>query len=95
MRGLLLKRLREWRPEGSTAIVGSSMIFVLLHVPAASLIIVQDISLVPLIALSWLTLFIWSAGLAVIALRTGNLSGPIVVHWLDNLVSKVLYPLQL
>lgn len=95
MRGLLLKRLREWRPEGSTAIVGSSIIFVLLHVPAASLIIVQDISLVPLIALSWLTLFIWSAGLAVTALRTGNLSGPIVVHWLDNLVSKVLYPLQL
>lgn len=95
MRGLLLRRLREWRPEGSVPVVGSSIIFVLYHVPAASLIVIQDISLVPLLALSWLTLFVWSAGLAVIVLKTGNLFGPIVAHGVDNFVSKVLYPLQI
>ena len=95
MRGLLLKRLREWRPEGSAAVLWSSMIFVLLHVPAASLVIIQDISLIPLLALSWLTLFVWSAGLAVIALKTGNLFGPIIIHGLDDIISKVLYPLQI
>ena len=95
MRGLLLKRLREWRPEGSTAVLWSSLIFVLLHVPAASLIVVQDISLIPLLALSWLTLLAWSAGLAVITLKTGNLFGPVIIHGVDDFVSKVLYPLQI
>ncbi len=95
MRGLLLRRLREWRPEGSAPVIWSSVIFVLYHVPAASLIVIQDVSLVPLLALSWLTLFIWSAGLAVIALKTGNLLGPIVAHGVDDFISKVLYPLQI
>lgn len=95
IRGLLLRRLMEWRPAGSAPVVGSSLIFVLYHVPAASLIVIQDISLVPLLALSWLILFVWSAGLAVIVLKTGNLFGPIVAHGVDNFVSKVLYPLQI
>jgi len=94
-RGLLLRRLREWRTEGSAAVLWSSTIFVLYHVPAAFLTIIQDVSLVPLLALSWSTLFVWSAGLAVIALKTGNLFGPIVAHGVDNFVSKVLYPLQI
>jgi len=95
VRGLLLRRLREWRTKGSAAVLWSSIIFVLYHVPVASLIVIQDVSLVPLLALSWSTLFVWSAGLAVIALKTGNLFGPIVAHGIDNFVSKVLYPLQI
>ena len=95
MRGLLLKRLREWRSEGSTAVLWSSIIFVLSHVPAASLIVVQDISLIPLLALNWLTLFVWSAELAFITLKTGNLFGPVIIHGVDDFVSKVLYPLQI
>lgn len=95
MRGLLLRRLREWRPEGPAPVVWSSIIFVLYHVPAASFVIIQDLSLVPLLALSWLTLFVWSAGLAVIVIKTGNLFGPIVAHGVDNFVSKVLYSLQI
>ena len=91
MRGLLLKRLKEWRPKGAAPVIWSSIIFVLLHVPAASFIIIQDLSLLPLLALSWLTLFVWAAGLAAIALKTGNLLGPIIVHWLDDFVSKALY----
>jgi len=94
IRGLLLSRLREWRPKGSAAVVWSSIIFILLHVPAASLLILQDMSLLPLLALSWFTLFLWSAGLAFIVLKTGNLFGPIVAHGVDDFVSKVLYPLQ-
>ncbi|NIR87179.1 CPBP family intramembrane metalloprotease [Candidatus Bathyarchaeota archaeon] len=95
MRGLLLKRLREWRPRGSAAVLWSSLIFVLLHVPAASLVVIQDISLILLLALSWLTLFVWSVGLAFIALKTGNLFGPIIIHGVDDFISKVLYPLQI
>jgi len=95
MRGLLLNRLRKWRPEGSTAVLWSSIIFVLFHVPAASLIVIHDINLMPLLALSWLTLFVWSAGLALITLKTGNLFGPIIIHGVDDFVSKVLYPLQI
>ena len=95
MRGLLLNRLREWRPEGSTAVLWSSIIFVLFHVPAASLIVIHDINLMPLLALSWLTLFVWSAGLALITLKTGNLFGPIIIHGVDDFVSKVLCPLQI
>jgi len=95
MRGLLLRRLKEWKPEGSAPILWSSIIFVLLHVPASSLTIIQEISLLPLLLLSWLILFVWSAGLAVITLKTGNLFGPIVIHGLDDFVSKVLYPLQM
>ena len=95
MRGLLLKRLKEWRPEGSAPVIWSSIIFVLLHVSASLLTIIQDVSLLPLLLLSWLTLFIWSAGLAVITLKTGNLFGPIVIHSLDDFVSKGLYPLQI
>lgn len=91
MRGLLLKRLREWRPKGAAPVIWSSIIFVLLHVPAASFIIIQDMSLLPLLALSWLTLFVWAAGLALIVLKTGNLLGPIIVHWVDDFVSKALY----
>jgi len=91
MRGLLLKRLKEWSPTGAAPVIWSSIVFVLLHVPAASFIIIQDLSLLPLLALSWLTLFVWAAGLAAIALRTGNLLGPIIVHWLDDFVSKVRY----
>jgi len=94
VRGLLFSRLREWRPEGSAAVVWSSILFILLHVPAASLAIIQDVSLLPLLAVSWFTLFLWSAGLAVIVLKTGNLFGPIVAHGVDDFVSKVLYPLQ-
>jgi hypothetical protein len=95
MRGLLLRRLREWKPEGSAPVVWSSIIFVLYHVPTAFFIVLHDISLAPLLALSWLTLFVWSAGLAFIALKTGNLFGPIVAHGVDDFVSKVLYPLQI
>ncbi len=95
MRGLLLKRLREWRPRGSAAVLWSSLIFVLLHVPAASLVVIQDISLILLLALSWLTLFVWSVGLAFIALKTGNLFGPIIIHGVDDFISRVLYPLQI
>jgi len=95
MRGLLLKRLREWKPEGSAAVLWSSIIFVLFHVPAASLLIIQDVSVVPLLALSWSTLFVWSAGLACITLKTGNLFGPILVHGVDDFITKVLYPLQI
>jgi len=95
MRGLLLKRLREWRPEGSAAVLWSSTIFVLLHVPAASPVVIQDVSLVPLLALSWTVLFVWSAGLALITLKTGNLVGPIVIHGVDDFITKVLYPLQI
>lgn len=95
MRGLLLRRLREWRPEGSVAVLWSSIIFVLYHVPAASFVIIQDFSLVPLLVGGWFALFVWSAGLAVIVLKTGNLFGPIVAHGVDNFVSKVLYPLQI
>ena len=91
MRGLLLKRLKEWRPEGATPVIWSSIIFILLHVPASSLMI----SFLPLLLLSWLILFVWSAGLAVIALKTGNLFGPIVIHGLDDFLSKILYPLQI
>jgi membrane protease YdiL (CAAX protease family) len=91
MRGLLLKRLREWRPKGAAPVIWSSIIFVLLHVPSASFIIIQDMSLLPLLALSWLTLFVWAAGLALIVLKTGNLLGPIIVHWVDDFVSKALY----
>ena len=93
MRGLLLKRLREWKPKGSAPIIWSSIIFVLLHLPASSIMIIQDPSVLPLLLLSWSTLFIWSAGLAVIVLKTGNLFGPIVIHGLDDFVSKVLYSL--
>ncbi|MFB0567968.1 MAG: hypothetical protein ACETVM_05240 [Candidatus Bathyarchaeia archaeon] len=46
-------------------------------------------------ALSWLTLFVWPAGLAVTLVKTGNLFGPNVAHGVDNFVSKVLYPLQI
>ena len=95
MRGLLLKRLREWRSEGPALIMWSSIIFILLHLPASSLMIIQDVSLLPLLLLSWSTLFVWSAGLAVIALKTGNLFGPIIIHSLDDFVSKGLYPLQI
>jgi len=95
MRGLLLMRLKEWRPEGAAPIIWSSIIFVLLHVPTSSLMIIRNMSLLPLILLSWLILFVWSAGLAVIMLKTGNLFGPIVIHGLDDFVSKVLYPLQI
>ena len=95
MRGLLLKRLREWRPRGSAPVMWSSILFVLFHLPAAYFMIIQDASLLPHLALSWLTLFAWSAGLAVIVLKTGNLFGPIIVHTLDDFVSKVLYPLQI
>jgi len=91
MRGLLLKRLKEWRPEGAAPVIWSSIIFILLHVPASSLMI----SFLPLLLLSWLILFVWSAGLAVIALKTGNLFGPIVIHGLDDFLSKILYPLQI
>jgi len=91
MRGLLLKRLRDWSPKGAAPVMWSSVIFVLLHLPAASFVVIQDVSLLPLLALSWLTLFIWAVGLAVIALKTGNLLGPIIIHWLDDFVSKVLY----
>jgi len=95
MRGLLLKRLREWRPRGAAPIIWSSIIFVLLHVAAASSIVVQDPSLLPLLALSWLTLFVWAAGLAIIMLKTENLLGPIIIHWLDDFVSKALYIWQM
>jgi len=95
MRGLLLKSLKDWRPEGPVPIILSSIIFVLLHVPVSSLMIIREISLLPLLLLSWLTLFVWSAGLAVIVLKTGNLFGPIAIHGLDDFVSKILYPLQL
>ncbi len=91
IRGLLLKRLRDWRPEGAAPVTWSSIIFVLLHVPAASFTIIQDPSLLPLLALSWLTLFVWAVGLAVIVLKTGNLLGPVITHWLDDFVSKVLF----
>jgi len=94
MRGLLLMRLKEWRPEGPAPVIWSSIIFILLHVPASSLMIIRNINLLPLLLLSWLTLFVWSAGLAVIVLKTGNLFGPIIIHGLDAIVSKVLYPLQ-
>ncbi|WP_455284978.1 CPBP family intramembrane glutamic endopeptidase [[Eubacterium] cellulosolvens] len=94
IRGLLLKRLREWRPEGSAAALWSSVIFVLFHVPAATLTIIGDRSLLPLLALSWSTLFVWAAGLAYITIKTGNLLGPIVVHGVDDIITKVLYPLQ-
>ena len=90
MRGLLLKRLRDWRPEGAAPVTWSFIVFVLLHVPAASFTIIQDPSLLPLLALSWLTLFVWAVGLAVIVLKTGNLLGPVIIHWLDDFVSKVL-----
>ena len=95
MRGLLLRRLTEWKPKGSAPVIWSSTIFVLFHVPAASPLIIQDVSIVPFLALSWFTLFIWSAGLALIALKTGNLFGPIVAHGVDDFVSKVLYRLQM
>jgi membrane protease YdiL (CAAX protease family) len=95
MRGLLLRRLREWRPVGSAPVVWSSIIFVLYHVPATSFVIIQDLSLVPLLVGGWFALFVWSAGLAVIVLKTGNLFGPIVAHGVDNFVSKVLCPLQI
>jgi len=95
MRGLLLRRLKEWRPDGPAPVVWNSIIFVLLHVPAASLVIIEDLSLAPLLALSWLTLFVWSVGLAVIVVKTGNLFGPIVAHGVDDFVTKVLYPLQI
>ena len=95
VRGLLLKRLTEWKPKGLAPVMWSSMIFVLFHLPATFFIIVQDTGTIPLLIFSWLSLLIWSAGLAVVVLKTGNLLGPIVVHWLDDLVSKVLYPLQL
>ncbi|HIE18204.1 TPA: CPBP family intramembrane metalloprotease [Candidatus Bathyarchaeota archaeon] len=95
MRGLLLKRLKEWRPEGPAPVMWSSLIFVLMHLPASSLMISQEISLLPLLLLSWSILFVWSAGLAAIVLKTGNLFGPIVIHGLDDFVSKVLYPLQI
>jgi len=95
IRGLLLNRLREWRPNGSAPIIWSSILFVLYHIPAASSMITQDISIIPPLALSWLTLFVWSAGLAVIVLKTGNLLGPIIVHGLDDFVTMVLYPLQI
>jgi len=90
MRGLLLKRLRDWRPEGAAPVTWSSIIFVLLHVPAAFFTMIQDPGLLPLVALSWLTLFVWAVGLAVIVLKTGNLLGPVIIHWLDDFVSKVL-----
>ena len=95
MRGLLLRRLKEWKPEGPAPILWSSIIFVSLHVPASSLTIIRETSLLPLLLLSWLILFVWSAGLAVITLKTGNLLGPIVIHGLDDFVSKVLHPLQM
>lgn len=95
MRGLLLRRLTELRPNGSAPVVWSSIIFVLFHAPAASLVIVQDVGLLPLLALSWVTLFVWSVGLAVIVVKTGNLFGPIVAHGVDDFVTKVLYPLQM
>lgn len=79
----------------NTPVLITIVIFVLLHVPAAFLIIIQDISLVPLLALSWFNLFVWSVGLAVIALKTGNLFGPIIIHGVDDIISKVLYPLQI
>ena len=90
VRGLLLNRLREWRPGGSAAVLWSSTIFVVFHVPAAVPIVVQDVSLIPGLAWSWSTLFVWSAGLAVIRVKTGNLIGPIVIHGLDDVISKVL-----
>jgi len=95
IRGLLLKRLREWRPGGIASIMWSSVIFVLFHLPSSALMIIRDVSLLSLLLLSWSTLFIWSAGLAVIMLKTGNLLGPIIIHSLDDFVSKVLYPLQI
>jgi membrane protease YdiL (CAAX protease family) len=95
MRGLLLRRIKEWRPKGLAPVMWSSMIFVSYHMPANSLIVIQDVSLIPLIALSMLTLFVWAAGLAAITLKTGNLLGPITVHGLDDFVSKVLFPLQI
>jgi len=93
MRGLLLRRLREWKPKGSAPVIWSSIIFVLLHVPAAFSIIIQDMSLTPLILLSWLTLFVWSIGLAVIVLKTKNLVGPIIIHGLDDFITKALMTL--
>ena len=94
IRGLLLRRLREWRPEGLAAVLWSSVIFVLFHVPAATLTIIRDTSLFPLLALSWSTLFVWAAGLAYITVKTGNLLGPIIVHGVDDIITKVLFPLQ-
>jgi hypothetical protein len=38
-----------------------------------------------------LTIFVWAAGVAGIALKTGNLLGRMVVYGLDDFVSKVLY----
>ena len=93
IRGLLLKRLREWRPKGSTAVLYSSTVFVLFHVPAAIPIVIKDISIIPNLALSWSTLFVWSAGLAFITIKTGNLFGPIIIHGLDNIISKVIFSL--
>ncbi|RLI04238.1 hypothetical protein DRO38_01695 [Candidatus Bathyarchaeota archaeon] len=89
------KRLREWKPEGSAPIIWSLVIFVLLHIPASLLMVIQDLSVLSLLLLSWSTLFIWSVGVAAIALKTGNLFGPIVIHGLDDFVSKVLYSLQI
>jgi len=95
MRGLLLERLRGWKPRGPVPVVSSSAIFVLYHVPAAFPILTKDVSVAPLLAFGWSTLFVWSVGLAQIVLKTRNLLGPIAVHGLDDFLSKILYPLQI
>jgi len=94
-RGLVMRRLLDHGMDGVVAVVWNATLFILIHVPASVPMLLESPALFPPYLLSMSSLFLWSAGFAVIALRTSNIVGPIVLHGVDDFVSKILYPLSI
>jgi len=94
-RGLIMRRLLDSGAGSVAAVVSSTALFLLFHVPASAPMLFQNPGLMPLYLTSMSSLFLWSAGFAVIALKTGNIVGPVVLHAVDDFASKILYPLSI
>jgi len=93
-RGLIMRGLLDSGAGSVATVVSNTALFVLFHVPASAPMLSQNPGLMALYLMSMSSLFLWSAGFAVIALKTGNILGPVVLHAVDDFVSKVLYPLS-
>jgi len=89
-RGLVLRRLLDLGMGGVAAVACNAALFTFIHVPASVPILLENPALLPSYLLSMSSLFLWSAGFAEISLKTYNIVGPVVLHGVDDFVSKAL-----